>query len=174
MAPPLENKLIIYSHVVWQLEGGHVHNSTSWKELLFLLNMRLVCRTTAGAFSKSRGKWLKRTFQRNLEYSKYSFLLNWELPHHRFCVLLICIDTYWVFLGVWIQGLLRQFAVLCAVQKFPGRQELVDQVTPKAVIRLNHLHFHSGHAVSAKLLTQRCFDLGGFDSSIQALETSLS
>lgn len=56
----------------------------------------------------------------------------WELPLHNFCVLLIWIGTYWVFPRVWIQGLVRWFAVLCVVEKVPGRQELVDQVTPQS------------------------------------------
>ena len=60
---------------------------------------------------------------------------------------------YWVFPGVGIQDLERWFALLWAAEKVPRKQELVDQVTPKAVTGLNHLHFHSGHDVSAKLLT---------------------
>lgn len=69
---------------------------------------------------------LKEPFREILSTVNILFL-NWELPPHSFCVPLVCIGTYWIFLGVWIQGLVRRFAVLHAVYKVPGRQEPVTK-----------------------------------------------
>lgn len=59
----------------------------------------------------------------------FSFNVEWLL--HRVCVLLIRIGTRWVRPGIWMQALVRWFAIPCAAEKVPGRQELVGQVTPQ-------------------------------------------
>lgn len=132
---------------------GHVHNSTSWKELSSLLNMRLVCRLQLVLFQNHMASGLKGPFRDTLStVNIYIFLLGITSPQF-----LHSLDLYWHLLGFpWSLDTGPSKVIYCSVYSLKGSREARTEGpsdTPKAVIGLNYLHIHSGRAVSAMLLT---------------------